>query len=174
MKKSHHGIFSVIVIILVVGIGVSGVYVAAAKHKQASTKAYLETPYENLIELAVANQVALTTTEINGTDYTLAVADDKYEGLRGIAHVNMVDENQGMIYVYNRTDILPHSTVGMEFNLDIVWLNKDGQVVYLETDVEPGTEEVIPDAKAKYVLELAPNSIRNTNLRTGNTIELNI
>lgn len=174
MKKGSYKYIGAIVAILAFGVGVTHIYVSVAKQKQTEVKAYLETPYSSLTELSLMNKVSLISATAEGQILTLALADTSYKSARGLALVDSIDQNQGMLYAYKQNGILSHSTVGMKFNLDIVWLNDSKKIIHIEKNLEPELKEVKPEDEAHYVIELLAGTVDRLNLDIGESVEFTI
>ena len=61
---------------------------------------------------------------------------------------------------------------GMEFPLDIVWLNGSRQVVYLQQNVLPNTypKNFCPPTAAKYIIELNAGQVKALGIQTAQTL----
>ena len=62
-------------------------------------------------------------------------------------------------------------TIGMKFNIDVIFLNKENTVVHLMEDVKPYRLSPII-ISAHSVVELLPGTIKNTGTQTGHQIEI--
>ena len=71
-----------------------------------------------------------------------------------------LDALAGMLYVHANDDIFVHSTMGMSFPIDIVWIDNSGKVTSVSRDAPPCpvTETECPlyegSVQARYVLEI--------------------
>jgi len=59
-------------------------------------------------------------------------------------------------------------TIFMRYNIDIYWLNKDKEVVDIKKNVRPYKHCIIPQVKAKYILETPINKM---SLKIGDKIK---
>ncbi len=86
----------------------------------------------------------------------LAVTDD--ERAQGLMYREKMDENQGMLFVFEGEDIHAFWMKNMKFPIDIIWLDAQKRIVHLEAEVPPCAADpcpsYIPKATAMYVLEL--------------------
>lgn len=95
--------------------------------------------------------------------------DLREKGLSGITGLN---QDQGLLMVFPSDDNWQIWMKDMKVPIDIIWLNKDKEVVYTVKDASP---EDNPDAvytpisKARYVLELPAGSAGNMSITTGST-----
>lgn len=86
----------------------------------------------------------------------LAVTDDARQ--QGLMFREKIEENQGMLFVFEAEDIHAFWMKNMKFPIDIIWLDAQKRVVHLEHEVPPCAADpcpsYIPKALATYVLEL--------------------
>lgn len=99
----------------------------------------------------------LPTTElrINEAVLTVEIAktiEDKQLGLSGRSSL---PENHGMIFTFEQPGFYPFWMKEVNFPLDIIWLNKDFEVVTIRKNLSPDTypETFAPTAHSVYVLE---------------------
>lgn len=62
-----------------------------------------------------------------------------------------------MLFVFEKETRYPFWMKNMKFALDIIWLSKDKQVVYIAKNVQPcqdSCESIAPDKEAQFVLEV--------------------
>lgn len=97
---------------------------------------------------------------------TIRVADKFFTRLRGLLFKDEIGDDEGLL-------ILPCNqvhTIGMKFNIDVVFLSQAGEVLYFEKVMLPG--KISPIIKGcKKVLELKEGTIRSKDIRIGKLIE---
>jgi uncharacterized membrane protein (UPF0127 family) len=61
----------------------------------------------------------------------------------------------------------------MHFSIDIIWINKNKQVVYIKHNVSPSTypDSFCPTQPVAYVIELNAGMTDNTGMRVGETLD---
>jgi uncharacterized membrane protein (UPF0127 family) len=77
---------------------------------------------------------------------------------KGLSGRKSIRENQGMLFIFEREAYWPFWMQKMYFPIDIIWLDKNCQVVYIERHLPPCEREtncpsVKPNRPAQYVLE---------------------
>lgn len=92
------------------------------------------------------------------TSLRLEVADSDPARIRGLSGRNSMDQDAGMLFVFDVPGIYPFWMKDMKFPLDMVWI-ADGRVVDVATLRPPVPTELVPPshiplAKANLVLEL--------------------
>lgn len=50
---------------------------------------------------------------------------------------DIISYNSSMILVYDKSDLHSISTLNIQFNLDLLWFNEDGDLVYMKENVSP-------------------------------------
>jgi hypothetical protein len=83
-------------------------------------------------------------------------------------------ENTGMLFVFTNPGKYPFWMKDMNFPIDIIWLDENGNIVYIKKDARP---ELYPetygpgpsDSEAKYVLEVISGFSDKNNLKVGDS-----
>lgn len=101
------------------------------------------------------------TIKVDGRDYYLEVANSPRSRAKGLMEREDIGDSDGMIFIYPIKFIYPMWMYGMKFSVDIIWLNKDFEVVYRKNSVRPRknifdafSSIIIPTKLSKYVVEL--------------------
>ena len=85
------------------------------------------------------------------------------ERQRGLMERELLQEDNGMLFVFSEEDVYSFWMKNMEISLDIIWINADGNVVYFVKDAPPCVQSPCqtysPNADALYVLEVNPGVI---------------
>ena len=96
------------------------------------------------------------------------------ERTRGLMFRRELAEGRGMFFVFDQEDIYPFWMKNMSFAIDILWLDKDQRVVFLQSDVPPCRTEACsvytPSAKAMYVLEIPAGAAAKSGIRAGDAV----
>lgn len=95
---------------------------------------------------------------INGEEYDIYIAkskEQKERGLRGVLHL---DKDEGMFFVIdeNEPQETIFNTIGMNFPIDMLFLDDEFKILDIKRDQTPGKEQI--KGIASYVIELAANS----------------
>ncbi len=114
----------------------------------------------------------------NGTTITAQVAMTGEERSRGLAGVEQLASDAGMLFVFEQSGTHSMWMKGMKTPIDMIWLDEDGKVVYLVTNVPVPAEGDIgfpiyqSDVPARYVLELAAGTVDQAGIVEGQEIKL--
>lgn len=114
----------------------------------------------------------------NGTTVTAQLATTEEEQRRGLAGVEQLAGDQGMLFVFAQPGTHSMWMQGMKTPIDIVWLDDKGQVVHLINRAPVPTEGQVDlptytnDEPARYVLELAAGTAEESGIEKGKEIRL--
>jgi uncharacterized membrane protein (UPF0127 family) len=87
-------------------------------------------------------------------------------------------QNRGMFFVFNTEEERNFWMKNTLIPLDIIWINKDKEVVYIKNEAPPCNDTVCPiispQAKAMYVLELNGGVCEKIGLKTGDKLDFEV
>ena len=113
--------------------------------------------------------------ESNCFDVELATTSVERE--RGLMYRDFLDFDSGMLFVFEREGIYDFWMKNTLIPLDIIWIDSNGVVVFIEENVEPCVDNCSifkSDREAKYVLEVNSGVVERIGLEVGNKLELDI
>ena len=103
----------------------------------------------------------------------LAVSDQERQ--RGLMFRESLEENQGMLFVFEEEAFYSFWMKNTWIALDILWLDRGKRIVHIETDVPPCRSEPCPSygprIPALYVLELKAGSVEARGLKMFDRLE---
>lgn len=102
--------------------------------------------YRGLHPISLAGQTIYVT--VADTDSLRALG---LGGRPGLA------SGEGMLFIFPTPGVYRFWMKDMEFSIDMIWLDKDGTIVFIAPNVSPDTfpETFGPDIQVLYVLELS-------------------
>lgn len=104
------------------------------------------------------------TIKIDDKVLEVQIAETDAQKTRGLMFQNQLPEDQGMIFVFGQEQVAPIWMLNMQFPLDVIWFDANGNVVHIEKNVPPCksaletvtcTVQNADGQKAKYVLEVS-------------------
>ena len=119
--------------------------------------------------------------EINNKEYNVLVAQTEDEKATGLMNVMEMDDNEGMLFIYNTPQTLEFWMKDTEIPLDIIFIDSDWEVKKIAKG-NPFDETIISCDNVQYVLELNQNSgvqvgdevdIEDDELSPGSNLDLN-
>jgi uncharacterized membrane protein (UPF0127 family) len=116
----------------------------------------------------------LLTARLAGKTVKFEVADDNAERERGLSGRDGMPEDQGMLFIFEQPSTACFWMKDMRFDLDILWFDEGGKLVYQRHNLSPQTypESYCPPALAKYVVELTAGSAGRLGVGDDSRLEL--
>lgn len=111
--------------------------------------------------------------KIAGKVLKVGLALTQQEQEQGLSGRNKLNEDEGMLFIFNHTGQYPFWMKDMNFAIDIIWLGEDLRVVYIKKNatLESYPETFTPSQNAKYVLEVLSQFSEKNNLKVGDKVE---
>lgn len=104
----------------------------------------------------------------------IEIADDDYQTETGLMYRKSMPTNQAMLFIFKEEGMLAFYMKNTEFPLDIVYVNKNLEIVGIHKNAQPFSETSLPsDALALYVLEINAGLSDQWGLAIGDKIEWN-
>jgi uncharacterized membrane protein (UPF0127 family) len=111
----------------------------------------------------------------NGEVLTAELALTEEDRARGLMFRKDLNEDQGMLFVFEEEGRHAFWMKNMTFSIDILWLDRQKRIVHIEHRVPPCQNEPCPsyppDYPALYVLELRAGAADALNLQLFDRIE---
>lgn len=125
----------------------------------------------NKINNEIDNEIS--TVRINDAMIYVEVADHTQERIRGLMFRTSLDENSGMLFVFDKEQQLSFWMKNTLIPLDIIFIGNDLKIVDLKENFQP----CMPDADcevytslAKYALEVNAGFVRENGIKIGDKI----
>lgn len=113
--------------------------------------------------------------QIAGRVFTLEIADTEAARARGLSGRHRLDNDRGMLFVFDRAGVYPFWMKDTLIPLDIIWL-KDGEIKDIVTLEAPTstlfTPIHVPFALADKALELNAGEAEKLGLKVGMKLEM--
>ena len=109
------------------------------------------------------------------------IADSDSLRVRGLMFQNELPYDEGMLFVFDESGTRPMWMLNMQFNLDVIWIDENANVVAIEKDVPPckTTVEVVACREngvsgdnAKYVLEVTAGFVDPFSITENSKLEI--
>lgn len=112
------------------------------------------------------------TIKIDETILEVQIADTEPRRVRGLMFQDQLPYDQGMIFVFTESGVYSLWMLNMQFSLDMIWFDEDGNIVHLEKNIPPcktptqimACQSIIPSGEAKYILEVTSGFIDTFNI----------
>jgi uncharacterized protein len=121
------------------------------------------------------------TIKIDSKILDVQIAETDAQHIRGLMFQNELPDDQGMIFVFDQEQVVPIWMLNMQFPLDIIWFDADGNVVHIEKNVPPCksaletatcTVQNADGKKAKYVLEVIAGFVNKYNITESSKMQV--
>jgi uncharacterized membrane protein (UPF0127 family) len=104
----------------------------------------------------------------------LAVADTPDRRRRGLSGYDSLDDNEGMLFVYDDSGNRGFWMKDMDFAIDIIWLDEDSEVVTIKRKAQPKSypNTFYPTEPAKNVIEVASGMAETLKINSGDRLQI--
>ncbi len=110
--------------------------------------------------------------------FTVELAITTQEQTRGLMFREKLDSDKGMLFIFKDEGEYPFWMKNTLIPLDIIWINKNKEVVYISKNTQSCKEDfcpnINPEKNAKYVLEINGGISKEIGLNIGDKIEFEI
>lgn len=120
------------------------------------------------------------TIKVDDKVLEVQIADTEPRRVRGLMFQNQLPYSEGMIFVFNEPGIYSLWMLNMQFSLDMIWFDDQGNVVYIEEDVPPcksateimACQSITPSGQAKYILEVTSGFVKEFGITKDSHLEI--
>lgn len=95
--------------------------------------------------------------EIGDKEYNVTCARTEEERIKGLQGRESLDENKGMLFVFDEPDTIDFWMKDTKIPLDIIFINEDMEVISVYQG-EPENENIAEEDNVKFVLEVNQGS----------------
>ena len=119
--------------------------------------------------------------KIDGITLQAQIADTKPLQMRGLMFQNKLPYDQGMLFIFQDEGVRSMWMLNMQFSLDVLWIDSQGNVVHIEKDTQPCKSAVETmtctftngeSKPAKYVLEVTSGFVDKYNIKENSKLEI--
>ena len=133
----------------------------------------LQTPLPRKATLPQAESVL----RIGELEIPVEIADTPLERSRGLSGRPYLDENRGMLFVFDQPGIHHFWMPEMHFSIDFVWIDAEKRIIGITENVPPLADAAYPlwyapPAPARYVLEVNAGFSRRHNIQIDDFVTL--
>ncbi len=165
------------IFILIATISFTFIYLQTRFNLFPETKLVKNKEIETKKELSIPTK-SPTTVKFKNKDLTinaqLAINDE--EKNKGLMFVEKLQESEGMLFVYNQDTTGKFWMKNCKINLDIIFFNKYGEIIYIAKNVPPCKKEPCelygPIVPYRYVLEIKGRLTQEKDITKGDLINI--
>ena len=106
---------------------------------------------------------------LGDTDLLLEIAESPEERTKGLSGRETLSLVDGLLFVYPEEDLHGIWMKGMKFPIDIIWFNREKEIIHFESEVHPETfpKAFYPESTALYVLEVSAGRVEKEGWEVG-------
>ena len=127
-----------------------------------------------------AVEFPIGTIKIDEIVLEVQIADTEPRRVRGLMFQEELPYNEGMLFVFEKSGIHSLWMLNMQFPLDMIWFDEDGNVIHIVTDVPPcksALETVTctvtsSDKNALYILEVTTGFVEQFGITNNSKLEI--
>lgn len=121
------------------------------------------------------------TIKLDNVTLDVQIAESDAQKTRGLMFQDGLPYDQGMIFVFDQEQIVPIWMLNMQFPLDIIWFDSNGNVVHISTNAQP-CKSALETATctvdngggkmAKYVLEVTSGFVNKFKITDNSKLQI--
>ena len=121
------------------------------------------------------------TVKLDNVTLDVQIAETDAQRTRGLMFQDQLPYDQGMIFVMDSEQVVPIWMLNMQFPLDIIWFDSDGNIVHIAKYVQP-CKSALETATctvdngggkmAKYVLEVTAGFVNKFNVTSSSKLQI--
>lgn len=120
-----------------------------------------------------------TTISIDGFNVSMAIASTDEQRIRGLSGLEKMNENEGMVFLFDEPSKQGFWMNKMNFPIDIIWLDTNSKVVHIEKKLEPckiflACPVYNPQVDSLYVIELRSGFTDDHSIENGMMINFDL
>src|ERR671921_2143509 len=85
------------------------------------------------------NVALLPSVQIKGLKINVSLAETPEQQAKGLSIKNTLNENEGMLFIFDTPKEYSFWMKDMKFPIDIIWISSDNKIVHIEKNLQPCT-----------------------------------
>lgn len=152
-----------------------GIYAASISAVTPTNQRAIEAVVEPVATGTEVRSATLApSVRLKGETIRVTIADTQEARAQGLSGRASLARNEGMLFVFDADGQYGFWMKDMLFAIDILWLNKDGEILYIVESAMPQSypEAFVPPTPARLVLELPAGWVRTHGVSIGDKVSL--
>lgn len=106
----------------------------------------------------------------------IETARSGYEQETGLMYRKNMEENHGMLFMYDKEEVRPHFYMkNTHISLDLLYINADQKIAEINENAKPFDESLLPSKElSQYVLEINGGMAQKWNLKVGDSLSFKL
>jgi uncharacterized membrane protein (UPF0127 family) len=135
--------------------------------------------YKIVYALKEGNNTNSSSVAIKDLNIYVDLAKTPDQQSKGLSIKNTLNENEGMLFLFDTPKKYSFWMKDMKFPIDIIWINSNYEIVHVEKNLQPCIFFPIctsysPSEDSKYVLEVTSNYTTKNNITVGDKVNFDI
>jgi uncharacterized protein len=121
------------------------------------------------------SDVQYKAVKLGNVSVKAEVADTPLRQVEGLMSKDSLPPKEGMLFIFGSEGSHGIWMMNMSFAIDILWINRDLEIVDIAEDAQPCTFKCPvyqPDEKSLYVLEVNSGFVKKNGIRVGDSISI--
>jgi uncharacterized membrane protein (UPF0127 family) len=115
-----------------------------------------------------------TTITLGSHLLTVDTASNDYKIAKGLMFKKELEGYEGLLFIFKEKGIHPFWMKHTLMDLDIAFIEENGQVLEIKSMVSKSEEEIRPSKEIKYALEVPKDFFKNKGIKEGDLLILPI
>ena len=115
----------------------------------------------------------ISKVSFNNFEWKVEVVSSYMTRMRGLSGRGFLEEKSGLLFVFPDDNLHGIWMKEMNFNIDIVWIDKNFKIVGLEENISPLSYPKVfePPTQSRYVLEINSGEAKKAEITIGDTLK---
>lgn len=116
----------------------------------------------------------LHTIAVGENQVVVTLADTPEERTQGLSGREVLNNGEGMLFVFPEEGNYSFWMKDMNFSIDILWLSSEGKIVHIVEHVSPESypDHFVSERPARYVLEVPAGYVESRGVSVGDIVRL--
>ena len=117
--------------------------------------------------------VSIKLNSNESIEFSVLIAESNKDRRQGLMHIEFMEENQGMLFVFNPPRRVSMWMRNTPMSLDILFIDRNGKVINMEENTTPySTKALSSGGTIRWVLEINGGLAKKMGVNTGDLVLL--
>ena len=117
--------------------------------------------------------VSIKLNSNESIEFSVLIAESNKDRRQGLMHIEFMEENQGMLFVFNPPRRVSMWMRNTPMSLDILFIDRNGKVINMEENTTPySTKALSSGGTIRWVLEINSGLAKTKGIKTGDLVLL--
>ena len=119
------------------------------------------------------DSVSIKLDSNESIEFKILIAESNKDRRQGLMHIEFMEENQGMLFVFNPPRRVSMWMRNTPMSLDILFIDRNGKVINMEENTTPySTKALSSGGTIRWVLEINGGLAKTKGIKTGDLVLL--